>query len=53
MSKEKGDKVVNSVIESLKEACKNEEGVLALINVDNFGLFNDIYGCKCGDLVIR
>ena len=46
-------KTVNSVIESLKEACKNENGVLALINVDNFGLFNDIYGRKCGDLVIR
>ena len=44
---------MSTVIESLTKACKTESGVLALINVDNFGLFNDIYGWACGDKVIQ
>ncbi len=44
---------MNAVIESLTKACKTDSGVLALINVDNFALFNDIYGMECGDKVIQ
>lgn len=33
-----------SVFDRLKRACKTENGMLMLINLDNFTLFKDIYG---------
>ena len=44
---------MNAVIESLTTACKTENGVLALINVDNFALFNEVYGTEIGDKIIQ
>lgn len=41
------------VINRLTEACKNEEGVLMLVNMDNFGLFNEIYGMDAGDVLLE
>ena len=41
-----------SVIEQLKKACKEETGMLMLINLDNFNFFNDVYGRDMGDKLV-
>ena len=41
------------VIERLTEACAEETGVLMLVNVDNFALFNEIYGIEMGDALLE
>ena len=40
------------VIEQLKKACKEETGMLMLINLDNFNFFNDVYGRDMGDKLV-
>lgn len=42
-----------SIIERLMTACKEDSGVLMLINLDNFELFNDIYGRTIGDKMLE
>ncbi len=37
------------IIQQLQEACRTEEGVLMLVNLDSFELFNDVYGYDMGD----
>ncbi|MBO4863869.1 MAG: GGDEF domain-containing protein [Eubacterium sp.] len=39
-------------MDRLKMACQNESGMLMLINLDNFFLFNDVYGRDMGDKLI-
>ncbi|MBP3719406.1 MAG: GGDEF domain-containing protein [Eubacterium sp.] len=41
------------IIETLKQACANESGLLTIVNMDNFILFNDIYGAEMGDRLIE
>ena len=41
------------IIETLKQACANESGLLTIVNMDNFILFNDIYGAEMGDKLIE
>ncbi|WP_026657967.1 diguanylate cyclase domain-containing protein [Butyrivibrio sp. AC2005] len=36
----------------LPELCKNHEGILMIIDLDNFKLVNDIYGHEMGDKVL-
>ena len=40
-------------IEELSRACRNERGVLLIIDLDNFKIVNDIYGREKGDELIR
>ncbi|MBO4591595.1 MAG: GGDEF domain-containing protein [Eubacterium sp.] len=39
----------DNIIDRLTNACKSYKGTLMLINMDNFQLFNDIYGRELGD----
>ena len=41
------------IIETLKQACANESGLLTIVNMDHFILFNDIYGAEMGDKLIE
>jgi len=41
------------IIETLKQACATESGLLTIVNMDNFILFNDIYGTEMGDKLIE
>ena len=43
----------SGVISRLTEACAKEKGVLMLVNLDNFGLFNEIYGVEVGDALLE
>ena len=43
----------SGVISRLTEACAKEKGVLMLMNLDNFGLFNEIYGVEVGDALLE
>ncbi|MBP5261813.1 MAG: GGDEF domain-containing protein [Clostridiales bacterium] len=42
-----------SATAELTKACRNERGVLLIIDLDNFKLVNDIYGLTKGDELIR
>jgi diguanylate cyclase (GGDEF) domain len=41
------------IIQQLQEVCRTEEGVLMLINLDSFELFNDVYGYDMGDVMLE
>ena len=41
------------IIQKLRDACSTEEGVLMLINLDSFELFNDVYGYDMGDQMLE
>ena len=41
------------VISRLTDACATESGVLMLLNLDNFALFNEIYGIEMGDALLE
>ena len=43
----------NSIIDRLVKACETEDGVLMLINLDNFEMFNDIFGRQMGDKMLE
>ena len=38
-----------SIIDRLTNACKSYKGTLMLVNIDNFQLFNEVYGRELGD----
>ena len=38
-----------SIIDRLTNACKSYKGTLMLVNIDNFQLFNEVYGRDLGD----
>ena len=40
-------------IQKLRHACKSESGVLILINLDNFEIFNDVYGYDVGGQLLQ
>ncbi len=42
-----------SVIQQLQDACRSDEGLLMLINLDSFELFNDVYGHDMGDIMLE
>ncbi len=42
-----------SVIQQLQDACRSDEGLLMLINLDSFQLFNDVYGHDMGDIMLE
>ena len=42
-----------SVIQQLQDACRSDEGLLMLINLDSFELFNDVYGHDMGDVMLE
>lgn len=44
---------MNGIIDRLVTACATDNGVLTLVNMDNFILFNDIYGHERGDMLLE
>ncbi len=40
------------LIGQLQQACKKDRGVLILINLDNFEIFNDVYGYDIGEQLL-
>ena len=42
-----------AIIQQLEDVCKTAEGVLMLINLDSFELFNDVYGYDMGDKMLE
>ena len=43
----------SSVKERLIQACSTEDGLLTIVNLDNFLLFNDIYGEELGEKLLE